>query len=133
VSCVGDAPSIDCSVRGRIFPGCESQSVALQICDFRAREQLCAQSFPVCMPYCQALTLSFCPQGPDSVTSCLCGCEASLATTCASELAAFMTCSNDVPAFSCGADARPAPTGCVIEWQALQLCSGGALTADAGG
>jgi hypothetical protein len=131
--CVGDAPSIDCSLRGRVFPGCESQSIALQLCDFQAREQLCAQSFPLCTPYCQALTLSFCAQGPASVTSCLCGCEATLATACASQFDAFMSCSNAAPAFTCDAEARPAATGCGLEWQSLQLCAGGALDPDAGG
>lgn len=125
VECVGDSPAVDCSVRGRVFEGCEAASIELQVCDFLAREQLCAQSFPLCMPYCQAATLSFCPQGPESVTSCLCGCEASLATRCASELEQFMTCSSGAPEFSCGAAGRPVPTSCDLDWQALEACLGG--------
>lgn len=125
VACAGDSPDIDCSVRGRIFPGCEAQSVELELCDFLAREQLCAQSFPLCTPYCQASTLSFCAQGPESVTSCLCGCEASLATRCAAEFELFMSCSSGAPEFACDAAGRPVPTGCDPEWSALDACARG--------
>jgi hypothetical protein len=134
LSCVGDAPSIDCDVRGRIFPGCERESLALEVCDFQAREQLCAQSYPLCSPYCEAATLSFCSQGPESVTSCLCGCEASLVTRCPDELATFMSCSSNAPQFSCDTSGLPVATACPAEWQALQGCfSPGSLGApDAG-
>jgi hypothetical protein len=133
LSCVGDAPSIDCSINGRIFPGCERESLSLQLCDFRAREQLCAQAFPACTPLCEALTLSFCPQGPESITSCLCGCEQSLATRCAAQLSAFMSCSDGAPQFSCDVSGRATPEGCTAEWQALESCSTPAPLLDAGG
>jgi hypothetical protein len=134
LSCTGDAPSIDCSINGRIFPGCERESLSLQLCDFRAREQLCAQAFPACTPLCQALTLSFCPQGPESITSCLCGCEQSLATRCASEFSSFMSCSDGAPQFSCDSAGKATPQSCATEWQALESCSTPPAPAlDAGG
>jgi hypothetical protein len=134
VACMGASPQIDCSVTGRIFPGCEAASLELEMCDFLAREQLCAQTYPLCTPFCQASTLSFCPQGPESVTSCLCGCEASLATRCATDFEAFMTCSSGAPEFTCDASGRPVPTGCDVEWRALEGCIGVASSAgpDAG-
>jgi hypothetical protein len=131
VACAGHAPSIDCAERGRIFPGCETQSVALELCDFRAREQLCAQSYPRCLSYCQPATLSFCPQGPATVTSCLCGCEATLIGNCEAQFDAFMACSADTPSFSCDSNGREVPAGCLGEWQTLQSCVSG--TPDAGG
>ncbi len=122
VLCVGNEASIDCGVRGRIFPGCESQSLALEICDFRAREQLCAQSFPLCTPYCQALTSSFCPQGPESVTSCLCGCEATLVGRCGPQFSEHMACTSNAPEFTCDEAGRPLATTCPESWQALETC-----------
>jgi hypothetical protein len=122
LACVGDAPSIDCSTRGRIFPGCEDQSFALEVCDFQAREQLCAGSYPDCTPYCRGAMLGFCPLGPESVASCLCGCEATLVTLCTSEFDAFMTCTTKTPAFACDADGRVTATTCVPEWQVLDAC-----------
>ncbi len=134
LACTGPAPSVECSSQGRIFSGCESESVALDLCDFRAREQLCAQSYPRCTPYCQAATLSYCSRGPESVTSCLCGCEASLATTCATAFEAFMTCSGDAPDFSCDGSGQPTPTSCSAEWQAVLDCvSPGAAPGPDGG
>lgn len=134
LACMGDSSQIDCSVRGRIFPGCEAASLELEVCDFVAREQLCAQSYPLCRPFCEAATLSFCSQGPESLTSCLCGCEASVATRCATELEQFMTCSSGAPEFTCDAGGRPAPTGCELEWSALEGCIGAPSSAppDAG-
>jgi hypothetical protein len=126
LACTGAAPSVQCSTQGRIFSGCESESVALELCDFRAREQLCAQSYPRCTSYCQAATLSYCPLGPESVSSCLCGCEASLAVTCAAEFDAFMVCSSDAPDFACDGLGRPTPEACSVEWQSLLDCSVGA-------
>lgn len=131
VGCAADAPSIDCAERGRIFPGCEAQSVALQLCDFRAREQLCAQSYPRCLAYCQPAALSFCPQGPASVTSCLCGCETTLIGACEAQFNAFMSCSADAPSFSCDSNGREVPASCLGEWQSLQSCA--SATPDAGG
>lgn len=122
VACTGAGAEIDCTVRGRIFPGCEDESIALDLCDFRTREQLCAQGFPLCLQYCRAATLSFCSQGPESVSSCLCGCEASLATRCASDFGAFMSCSNDAPEFVCDGAGRPLSSGCSVEWQSLESC-----------
>lgn len=123
LACTGDAPALDCAARGRVFAGCESESLALEVCDFRAREQLCARAFPECMAYCTGLTLSFCPLGPDTVTSCLCGCEATLAVTCPSELAAFMTCAGGAPSFACDEAGLPAPASCAAEWQVLDACA----------
>ena len=125
LACTGDTPSVQCSAQGRIFSGCENESVALELCDFRAREQLCAQSFPRCTPYCQATTLSYCPLGPESVASCLCGCEASFGVACAVPFDAFMTCSNDAPVFACDVSGRPAPAACAAEWQSVLDCVGG--------
>jgi hypothetical protein len=122
LTCTGDSPTIDCRVRGRIFPGCENESFALEVCDFRAREQLCAGSYPACTPYCRAAMLSFCPLGPESVASCLCGCEASLVTTCTTEFDAFMTCSGAAPAFTCDPDGRLLASSCGTEWQTLSAC-----------
>lgn len=122
LACTGDAPAIDCGARGRIFPGCEDESFALEVCDFQAREQLCAGSYPDCTPYCRGAMLGFCPLGPESVSSCLCGCEASLVTNCASAFDAFMSCTNKSPAFTCDADGRIAASACPTEWQALTAC-----------
>jgi len=123
IACTGPAPSVQCASQGRIFYGCESESVALDLCDFRAREQLCAQSYPRCTPYCQAATLSYCSRGPESVTSCLCGCEASFATPpCDAAFDAFMTCSSDAPDFTCNPSGLPAPTSCDSEWQSVLDC-----------
>jgi hypothetical protein len=133
LACTGEDISVDCPARGRIFRGCESESVALELCDFRAREQLCAQAFPACTAYCVPLTLSFCTRGPESVTSCLCGCEATLESLCSAQFDAFMSCSNQAPAFSCS-DGLPAPSQCLPEWRALQTCAGVTVssTPDAG-
>jgi hypothetical protein len=135
LACAGDAPNIDCSTRGRIVPGCENESFALEACDFQAREQLCAGSYPACTPYCRAAVLGFCPLGPESVASCLCGCEASLVTTCAAPFDAFMACSTQTPTFACDEAGRPAATTCPSEWASLASCmsSIGAPDADAGG
>lgn len=127
LACTGAEPTVDCSARGRIFAGCENESVALDLCDFRAREQLCAQAFPACTPYCVAVTLNFCPRGPESVTSCLCGCEATLATTCESEFSAFMSCSNAAPQLTCAETGLPVAATCLDEWQALESCSQGSV------
>lgn len=125
---MGNNPGVDCASRGRIISGCEQESVALELCDFRSREQLCAQATPRCLPYCTALQLSFCPQGPESVTSCLCGCEASVAARCQTQLDAFMDCSADAPTFGCDSGGRNLPTSCLDQWQALNGC----LLPDAG-
>jgi hypothetical protein len=122
LACTGDAPTIDCRARGRTFAGCENESFALEACDFQAREQLCAGAYPDCTPYCRGAMLSFCPFGPESVASCLCGCEASLVTTCAVAFAAFMTCTSKTPAFTCDTDGRITATSCPTEWQALAAC-----------
>jgi hypothetical protein len=122
LACAGDAPSIDCGARGRIFPGCENESFALEACDFQAREQLCAGAYPDCTPYCRGAMLGFCSLGPESVASCLCGCEASLVTTCAAPFEAFMTCTAKTPAFTCDIDGRISATSCPTEWQALATC-----------
>lgn len=123
LACTGESPSVDCATRGRIFAGCENESIALELCDFRAREALCADVFPRCTPYCRAAALSFCPQGPESVTSCLCGCEATLASTCENEFEAFMNCASDAPQFSCSTSGLPEPASCPSEWQALEGCA----------
>jgi hypothetical protein len=134
LACVGDSAEVDCSTRGRVFAGCEAESLALQVCDARAREQLCAVPFPRCRAYCEPLTLSFCAQGPESVTSCLCGCEATLVAGCSAQLDAFMTCSSDSPSFGCDASGRPAAQSCATEWQSLSICARGSTDApDAGG
>ncbi len=122
VQCMGDGPPIDCGNRGRLIAGCEQQAVALELCDFRAREQLCALAAPRCLAYCTALQLSFCSQGPESVTSCLCGCEASVVERCQSQFDAFMDCSADAPAFGCDSVGRNVPTSCLAQWQALDAC-----------
>jgi len=124
VACAGETPSIDCSARGRIFPGCEDESFALEACDFQAREQLCAGAYPECTPYCRGAVLGFCPLGPESVASCLCGCEASLVTTCAGEFAAFMACTAQAPSFACDGSGRIVATSCDAEWAALAACQG---------
>lgn len=125
VACVGEAPSIDCRARGRIFEGCEDESFALEACDFGAREQLCARAYPACTPYCRAAVLAFCPLGPESAASCLCGCEASLVTTCAAEFDAFMSCSEQAPTFACDLAGRVTASACSAEWQALEACVAG--------
>jgi hypothetical protein len=122
LACTGEAPSIDCRVRGRIFADCENESFALEVCDFQAREQLCAGSYPDCTPYCRGAILSFCPLGPESVASCLCGCEASLVTTCASAFDAFMTCTTKAPVFDCDGAGHIVATTCANEWQELDAC-----------
>jgi hypothetical protein len=122
LACTGDAPTIDCRARGRTFPGCEDESFALEVCDFQAREQLCAGAYPDCTPYCRGAVLSFCPLGPESVASCLCGCEASLVTTCTVAFDAFMSCTSKSPAFTCDTDGRITATSCPTEWQALATC-----------
>lgn len=124
VTCVGETPSIDCRARGRIFAGCEEESFALESCDFQAREQLCAADHPECTPYCRGAVLAFCPLGPESVVSCLCGCEATLVTTCQTEFVAFMACTAAEPAFSCDDRGRIVATSCATEWAALALCQG---------
>jgi hypothetical protein len=131
LACTGDSPSIDCKQRGRIFEGCETQSLALEVCDFRAREQLCAQEYPRCMTFCQSAVLSFCVQGPESLGSCLCGCEETFVTSCASAFNAFMDCTADTPAFTCDAVGRNQSTRCSAEWQALEACQRGGVP-DAG-
>lgn len=122
LTCAGDAPSVDCSARGRVIAGCEQESFALEICDFRAREQLCAQSYPLCSTYCQAAVQSACPRRPESFGSCLCGCEASFTAACEPQFSALMTCAGDAPSFTCDALGRPAPAACDVEWQALDAC-----------
>jgi len=122
LACAGDAPSIDCRARGRIFPGCESESFALEACDFQAREQLCAGAYPDCTPYCRGAALAFCPLGPESASSCLCGCEATLVTRCEGQFTAFMACTATAPAFSCDSAGRIVATSCSAEWDALAAC-----------
>jgi hypothetical protein len=124
LACAGDAASIDCNTRGRIFAGCEDESFALEACDFQAREQLCAGAYPECTPYCRSAVLAFCPLGPESTASCLCGCEASLVATCAGEFAAFMACTAQAPSFACDASGRVVATSCDAEWAALAACQG---------
>ena len=124
LACAGATPSVDCASRGRIFPGCERESFDLELCDFRGRERLCAQSYPRCQPYCEAAVLGFCALGPNDIGSCLCGCEASLATRCETYFDAFMDCAADAPVFACDADGRSVPTSCLSEWQALDGCLG---------
>jgi hypothetical protein len=131
LSCAGSTPQVDCANQGRIFAGCEKQSFALELCDFRAREELCAQSYPRCLPYCEAAVLGFCPLGTDSVTSCLCGCEASLIGRCESQFNAFMDCSADAPVFTCDGNGRELSSGCLSEWQVLDSCVNG-TSPDAG-
>lgn len=123
LACAGEAPSIDCGARGRIFSGCENESFALDLCDFQARGELCAEQFPPCTPYCRGALLAGCSLGPASVTSCLCGCEQSYATRCAVEFAAFMDCASNEPAFACDAAGRVVAALCAPEWQALDACS----------
>jgi hypothetical protein len=120
--CIRDAPSIDCAERGRIFPGCEDESFALEACDFSAREQLCASAYPACTPFCRGLRLAFCPAGPESAAACLCGCEATVVTRCAAELDAFMGCTGGEPTFACDADGRVLASSCEDEWQRLAAC-----------
>lgn len=134
-NCIGDTPSIDCAVRGRNFPGCENESFALELCDFRAREQLCASSYPACTAYCRGATLAFCPQGPETAASCMCGCEATLVTTCSSEFDAFMACSENEPVFSCDDTGRLQSNLCRDQWDALEGCMSAIVAgpADAGG
>lgn len=120
--CIRDVPSIDCAARGRIFPGCEDESFALEACDFSAREQLCASAYPACTPFCQGLRLAFCPRGPESAAACLCGCEATVVTRCAAELDAFMGCTGGEPTFACDGDGRVVASSCEDVWQALAAC-----------
>jgi hypothetical protein len=133
-NCTGATPSIDCSVRGRIFAGCENESFALELCDFRAREQACAGTYPACTAYCRGATLAFCPQGPESAASCMCGCEATLVTTCASEFDAFIDCNKGDPSFTCDDTGRLQASACESQWDALNGCMNaiGTRTADAG-
>ena len=131
VACAGTSPDVDCATRGRIFAGCETESFALELCDFRGRERLCAQAYPRCLPYCEGAVLGYCSLGPSSVTSCLCGCEASLVARCDPQFEAFMDCTADAPAFSCDGDGRNVATSCLPQWQALDSCVGGGLP-DAG-
>jgi hypothetical protein len=133
LACFGETPSIDCSERGRVFPGCESESFALDLCDFEARGQLCADAFPPCTPYCRGALLASCSLGPESVSSCLCGCEQSYAIRCAAEFETFMTCTSNEPAFACDSVGRVVAAVCEPEWQALDACSRAPSTADAGG
>ena len=134
-NCTGATPSIDCSVRGRIFQGCENESFALELCDFRAREQLCASTNPACTAYCRGAILAFCPQGPETAASCMCGCEATLVTTCASEFDAFINCNKGDPVFSCDDTGKLQASACANQWNALNGCMNAiaAGPVDAGG
>lgn len=120
--CIGEAPSIDCAERGRVFAGCEDESFALEACDFAARGQLCAVDQPACTPFCRGLRLGFCARGPESVAACLCGCEATLVTRCQPEFDAFMACTDSAPSFSCDGAGRPVATRCDDAWLALSAC-----------
>jgi hypothetical protein len=131
VACAGSSPDVDCATRGRIIAGCETESFALELCDFRGRERLCAQAYPRCLPYCEAAVLGYCSLGPSSVTSCLCGCEATLVERCDPQFEAFMDCTAEAPSFSCDADGHNLATSCLPEWQALDGCVRGGLP-DAG-
>lgn len=124
LACAGEAPSVDCRARGRIIEGCEDESFALEACDFQAREQLCAGAYPECTAYCRGAALAFCPLGPESVASCLCGCEATLVAACASEFDAFMACTTAAPAFACDGAGRIVARSCSAEWAALAACQG---------
>ena len=120
--CIGESPSIDCAVHGRIFPGCEDQSFALEACDFTARGQLCAGAYPACTPFCRQLKLASCSRGPESAAACLCGCEATLVTTCAASFDAFMACTAGAPTFACDGAGRPVAATCDAAWQELAAC-----------
>lgn len=125
LACAGSSPDVQCSIRGRVLPGCEAESFDLEVCDARAQEQLCAASVPRCRAYCEPLTLQFCDQGPEMLTSCLCGCESNLSGLCATEFDAFMTCTGDAPSFQCGDDGEPTAASCGTEWRALEACADG--------
>lgn len=121
-ACVGEGPSPDCALRGRLFSGCESAAIALELCDARAHERLCGQQTPGCEPYCRGARLAFCEQGPASVASCLCGCETSLAVVCGAQLAAFAACAGESLRFTCDARGQVESETCSTEWGALALC-----------
>jgi hypothetical protein len=121
----------DCRTAGRVVPGCEAESVALELCDLGGREQLCARGTPLCDTYCRATTLAYCVQSSESVGECLCGCENSIAGRCDAELEAFMTCTSEAPTFTCGESGELIPGACATEWQALDGCKRG-LSPDAG-
>jgi hypothetical protein len=133
--CIRDEPSVDCRERGRIFPGCEDESFALEACDFAARDQLCAGAYPACTPFCRGLRLAFCPSGPESAAACLCGCEATVVTRCATEFEAFMGCTEQTPSFACDGEGRVVAASCEPAWQALAACMAVPApgSADAGG
>jgi hypothetical protein len=123
LECVGQSSaSADCSTRGRVIEGCESESIALELCDLGGREQLCARNTPVCEPYCLATTLAFCNQSSESVGECLCGCEQNVADRCETELQAFLTCADDEPSFTCGEQGELVPGSCSAEWQTFRTC-----------
>jgi hypothetical protein len=132
LACVSsESASGDCRVGGRVIPGCEAESIGLELCDLGGLEQLCGSSTPVCDPYCRATTLSFCGKASESVGQCLCGCEKNIAGRCEVELQAFMSCAGDDPAFSCTAGGDLVPPSCPGEWQTFQTCLLG-LAPDAG-
>jgi hypothetical protein len=132
LGCIGETPNVECGDRGRVFPGCESESFALDVCDFQARGELCAEDYPPCSPYCRGTLLASCPLGPESVSSCLCGCEQSYAIRCAAEFGAFMACTSNEPAFACDPAGRVVAAVCETEWQRLDACSRAPLLPDAG-
>lgn len=120
--CVGQGPSPDSALRGRLFEGCEETAVALELCEAQVRERLCGQQSPGRQLYGRGARLAFCEQAPGSVAACLCGCETSLAVPCESQLAVFARCVGDAPRFSCNAQGQVTSEKCIEDWQALTFC-----------
>jgi hypothetical protein len=123
LACISDkSATADCPARKRLIEGCEQEAIALELCDLSGLEQLCAGNTPVCDTYCRANVRSFCPEASESVSECLCGCEANVAGRCETELQAFITCASDDPSFSCGSAGELVPQTCTSEWQTFRTC-----------
>lgn len=123
--CIGDSPEVDCRFGGRVFGQCESESFELSSCESRSQEQACATSLPACEALCEPAISARCGQGPESILSCLCGCEEIYEVQCRAQFDAFMACSGQEPVFQCDSNGIPVPDLCVAQYALLQQCQRG--------
>jgi len=81
-----------------------------------------ATSLPSCDSLCPAVLVPKCPQGPQSQSDCVGGCQAIRASKCLDKYVAIYDCGGAQPVYACDNLGRTTTVGCETLMDALYTC-----------
>ena len=81
-----------------------------------------ATSLPSCDALCPAVLVPKCPQGPQSQSDCVGGCQAIRTSKCLDKYVAVYDCGGVQPVYACDGMGRTTTVGCETLMDALYTC-----------